>query len=61
MALSAWLWVEVDTWRSVASMVRKASTPLASISLGCRMAPALPDQRTKKRTQYTYTFSVARP
>ena len=29
MALKAWLWVDAETLRSVASMVRKTSTPCA--------------------------------
>jgi energy-coupling factor transporter ATP-binding protein EcfA2 len=53
-ALSAWLWVEAETLRSVASMARKASTSGAPMSRGCRK----PCQRMKKRTQKRYTFSV---
>lgn len=48
MALSAWLWVDADTFRSLASMLRNASTSAAPMSRGCRISPLRPCHRMKK-------------
>ena len=45
-ALKAWLCVDADTLRSVASMVKKPSTCLAPMSRGCVILPFRPCQRT---------------
>lgn len=46
-ALRAWLLVEAETCRSVASMVKKASTSAAPMSRGCRTCPPVVCQRMK--------------
>jgi len=51
-ALRAWLWVETETRRSLANMLKNAVTSAAPTSRGCRITPARPHHRTKNRTQY---------
>ena len=59
-ALSACRCVAGDTCRSLANMVKKASTSDCPMSRRRRMTPLRPCQRMKKRAQYTYAFSVCK-